>query len=277
MPFLFARLRGALRRTLKRPSPTAATFAGTLAYRPPIARQSMPGPVTDRLPHGVITAMEQSRKQMLDTIETETRLTAAYTGHATISARVMAALASVERADFVPEAARRYAYENGPLPIGFGQTISQPFIVALMTDLLAIAPDHRVLDIGTGSGYQTAVLSRLAQQVYTLERIATLAASAIERLHRLGHHNVEGQCGNGWLGWPEKAPFDRIIVTAAAPEIPPALLEQLQPGGRMVIPLGEPYGYQQLTVIDKAENGGIASRKLLGVAFVPLVNANSTD
>lgn len=216
--------------------------------------------------------MREAQQQMLDTIAAEARYTADYTGRSRFSPAVMQALAGVDRAVFVSPAYRDRAYDNGPLPIGDGQTISQPYIVALMTDLLDLTPDSVVLEIGTGSGYQAAVLAQLARQVYSLERFCGLAETARERFTRLGYTNIEVRCANGYNGWREKAPFDGIIVTAAAPDIPPALVAQLKPGGRLVVPVGPPYGYQVLMVVTRDAAGKIEQRKVLGVAFVPLID-----
>lgn len=177
---------------------------------------------------------------------------------------------SVPRHLFVPEELRAHAYDDSPLPIGEGQTISQPYIVALMTDLLDPQPGHSVLEIGTGSGYQAAILSQLVRQVYSIEVIPELAAEASERLQRLGYRNVSVKAGDGNAGWPEHAPYDGIIVTAAAAKVPAALLAQLRNGGRMVIPVGES-GSQELVLIEKSASGAIAERSILPVAFVPLV------
>jgi protein-L-isoaspartate(D-aspartate) O-methyltransferase len=181
----------------------------------------------------------------------------------------MAALGRVPRHRFV-EAAPATAYANRPLPIGHGQTISQPFIVALMTDLIEPRPDQVVLEIGTGSGYQAAVLAELVARVYTIEIVPELARSAAARLAELGYDGVEVRAGDGWHGWPEHGPYDAIVVTAAGPDIPPALVEQLKPGGRMVLPLRGAGGAEQLTVVTKRVDGGIDSRDVLPVMFVPL-------
>lgn len=214
---------------------------------------------------------------MLDDIRTETALTRHLTGRNGLDARVLDAIAHVPREQFVPHELRRAAFDNGPLPIGHGQTISQPFIVALMTDLLRPAADDRVLEIGTGSGYQTAVLALLCREVYSLDRIAALTDAARERLAGLDIRNVELQCGNGYLGWPAHAPYDGIIVTAAAPYVPAALVDQLRPGGRLVIPVGEPYGRQALMQVDKDAAGATSERRVLDVAFVPLVDAEDSS
>jgi protein-L-isoaspartate(D-aspartate) O-methyltransferase len=214
--------------------------------------------------------MKSPTDKMLRDIEDEVRYTRELVGRDALDPRVMAAMAEVPRHEFVPGHEQRYAYANGPLPIGHGQTISQPYIVALMTDLLDCGPEARVLEIGTGSGYQSAVLSRVVKQVYSVEVIGDLAAQAGERLARLGYANVLTRQGDGYLGWPEHAPYDGILVTAAAPSVPPALVEQLGAGARLVTPVGPPYGHQELLVIEKCADGSIRSRSLLGVAFVPL-------
>jgi protein-L-isoaspartate(D-aspartate) O-methyltransferase len=216
--------------------------------------------------------MNADIKRMLETIRQEARLTAVYTGRAQFADKVLSAMAEVNRADFVPQVAHSQAFTNSPLAIGYGQTISQPFIVALMTDLLDLSPDDRVLEIGTGSGYQAAVLAKLARQVYSIERIESLQESAASRLNQHGFYNVSCRHSNGYEGWPEQAPFDAIIVTAASASVPPALLEQLKPGGRMILPLAENGLYQQLTLITKNAQGETESKPLLAVSFVPLID-----
>jgi protein-L-isoaspartate(D-aspartate) O-methyltransferase len=193
------------------------------------------------------------------------------TGLARMSAAVRKAIGKVERHRLVPEASRELAYRNHPLPIGSGQTISQPYIVALSADLLQPKADDVVLDVGTGSGYQAAVLAECVKQVYSIELIDSLAGSAARRLAELGYHNVEVKTGDGYAGWAEKAPFDGIVVTAAAPRIPGALVEQLKPGGRMVIPVGGDGWVQYLKVVTKRADGGIEERDVIPVRFVPLV------
>lgn len=215
--------------------------------------------------------MDDGLQAMLETIRTEAMMTRRYTGRDHFSDSVMGAMAEVDRARFVPDHEHKLAYADGPLPIGFGQTISQPYMVALMTDLLDLRPAHRVLEIGTGSGYQSAVLARLAKQVYTLEKIPELAQSAHTRLRKLGYDNVETRCSNGYHGWQEKSPFDAIIVTAAASHIPDTLVKQLKPGGRMVIPVGQPLAQQELILLEKDQTGTTHRRRILAVAFVPLV------
>ena len=210
------------------------------------------------------------RNAMLDTIAALTRETRFETGRAAVGERVMAALNKVPRHRFVPSGEERYAYDNRPLPIGHGQTISQPFIVALMTDLLDLKAGDKVLEIGTGCGYQAAVLAELAREVYTIEIVVPLAKEAAARLMALGYHNVSARSGDGYLGWPEQAPFDAIMVTAGAREVPPALVQQLKPGGRLVIPVGPQWSGQELLVIEKDAGGRTATRKVLAVRFVPL-------
>ncbi|MDJ0806431.1 MAG: protein-L-isoaspartate(D-aspartate) O-methyltransferase [Gammaproteobacteria bacterium] len=208
---------------------------------------------------------------MLLEIEREVDYTRSMIGRSRLDERVMQAMKEVPRHAFVPSAAQDQAYYNGPLPIGHGQTISQPYIVALMTDLLEPRADHRILEVGTGSGYQAAVLSRLVAQVFTLEVIASLSQQARQRFDTLNYTNIRCRVGDGNAGWPEEAPFDGIIVTAAAPTIPQSLLEQLKPGARLVIPIGQPYYHQDLVLVEKADDGAISANSILGVAFVPLV------
>ena len=183
--------------------------------------------------------------------------------------RVLGAMRTVPRHLFVPPDLLELAYADRPLPIGHGQTISQPYIVAAMTELLQVGPDDKVLEIGTGSGYQAAVLAEIVGKVFTIEIVEPLAEDARERLRRLGYDNVEVRRGDGYYGWEEKAPFQGIIVTAAASHIPPPLLEQLQPGARMVIPVGPPLQVQMLMLIEKHLDGRIVQRSLMPVRFVP--------
>jgi len=219
--------------------------------------------------------MRPDTQQMLRDIEAEVRYTRHLIGRDAFDPRVMAAMAEVPRHDFVPEREQRFAYANGPLPIGEGQTISQPYIVALMTDLLGCGENDRVLEVGTGSGYQAAVLSRVVAQVYSVEIIPALAQRAAERLTRLGYDNVETRCVDGYLGWPEQAPFDGILVTAAAPSVPPPLIEQLNEGARMIIPAGPQYGRQELLMLEKRPDGSVRTSNVLAVAFVPLTRASA--
>jgi protein-L-isoaspartate(D-aspartate) O-methyltransferase len=195
--------------------------------------------------------MKKSMKRMLAEIEREAEYTRSLTGRKRFSSRVMEAMGKVPREQFVPADLRGYAFDNGPLPIGHGQTISQPYIVALMTDLLELQADHKVLEIGTGSGYQTAILSLLASQVYSIEVVQELGEASARCLQELGYTNISFRIGNGSAGWPEHAPYDAIIVTAAAAQVPQALIDQLTPGGRLVIPVGLPYMPQELMLVKK--------------------------
>ena len=210
------------------------------------------------------------RSRMVAEIERMARETARETGHDQFSAAVMAALRTVPRHRFVGAQQERSAYRNHPLPIGRGQTISQPYIVALSTHLVQPLGAHRVLEVGTGSGYQAAVLCELVQHVYTVEIIEELGREAERRLQAVGYRNVSVRIGDGHAGWPEHAPYDAIVVTAAATHIPPALVAQLKPGGRMVIPVGSQVHGQQLTLLQKAADGTITQRGILPVMFVPM-------
>jgi protein-L-isoaspartate(D-aspartate) O-methyltransferase len=212
----------------------------------------------------------EARRRMVEVIERHALRAGSMVGRAAIAEGVLAVMERVPRHEFVPERGRGLAYADRPLPIGYGQTISQPYIVALMTDLLDPEPGDRVLEVGTGSGYQAAVLAELVARVHTIEIVPELAASAGERLHRLGYDNIETRAGDGYYGWPEQAPFDGIVVTAAAGHIPPPLVRQLKPGGRMVIPVGGPFSVQQLTLVEVDAGGEVRTRQLLPVAFVPL-------
>ena len=216
---------------------------------------------------------EAKQARLLDEIADEARLTRKWTGRASFSDAVMEVMARVARHEFMAPKEAPFAYVNRPYPIGFGQTISQPYIVALMTDLLELTADARVLEIGTGSGYQTAVLASLAARVYSIEVILQLADAARRRLDRLGFKNVSVKTGDGREGWAEAAPYDAIMVTAAAQSIPPRLVDQLAPGGRMAIPVGERRGEQKLLLGTKDAVGDFKTRTVLGVAFVPLVTS----
>ena len=216
--------------------------------------------------------MNENIKYLIKDIETEVRYTASYIGKSKLDKRVMQAMASVPREMFVPKHLRSSAYDNGPLPIGHGQTISQPYIVALMSDLLALEPEHRVLEIGTGSGYQTAILGKLCAKVFSVERIAELTKLAEECFSQLDYKNIETRIGNGYLGWQEYAPYDGIIVTAAATHIPQPLIDQLKPGGNLVIPVGVSRFSQSLRLVKKNLNGEIETKNILDVVFVPMVH-----
>jgi protein-L-isoaspartate(D-aspartate) O-methyltransferase len=219
--------------------------------------------------------LSKQRQKLLAEIADDMAMTADTTGRAALSKRVAEVMVEVPRHEFVTENERLYAYSNTALPIGCGQTISQPFIVALMTDLLDPMPHHRVLEVGTGSGYQAAVLSRLVSAVYSIEVIPELAAGAQAKLQKLGYRNVAIKAADGAQGWPEHGPYDGIVVTAAAAAVPIALLEQLKPGGRMVIPIGEAVRYQTLVLVTKSAAGQVHERPVLSVAFVPLVSGAS--
>ena len=211
------------------------------------------------------------RARMVAEVEAMYAETQRETGLAAMSPAVRAALGKVERHRLVPNAQQPMAYRNQPLPIGGGQTISQPYIVALSTDLLQPRPEHVVLEVGTGSGYQAAMLAEIVQQVYTVELLEDLGRTAATRLGELGYRNVDVRIGDGYAGWPEKGPFDGVVVTAAAPRIPPALIAQLKPGGRMVIPVGGDGWVQHLKLVTKRADGGYDERNVIPVRFVPLV------
>jgi protein-L-isoaspartate(D-aspartate) O-methyltransferase len=217
---------------------------------------------------------QAERARMIRAIEADVTLTSARIGKGALTARVLAAMGRVARHEFVPPEQKPYAYENRPLPIGFGQTISQPYIVALMTDLLNVTRDATVLEIGTGSGYQAAILAELVKEVYTIEIIKPLADQATERFLHLGIANVSTRVGDGYYGWEEHAPFDGIVVTAAAGHVPAPLVKQLKPGGRMVIPVGGPFLTQQLMLVEKGEDGTVKTRQILPVAFVLLTGGH---
>ncbi len=210
------------------------------------------------------------RQHMIRLIEADVRVTSDYLRRSALDERVLDAMASVPRHEFVPPSLVGAAYRNRPLPIGHGQTISQPYIVAIMTDLLDLEPGQRVLEIGTGSGYQAAVLAEFGALVWSIEIIPELAEQAAERLPRLGYDRVETRTGDGYHGWPDAAPFDAIIVTAAASHVPPPLLQQLKPGARMIIPVGSPFSTQQLLLVTRNEDDQVRTRQVLPVSFVPL-------
>jgi protein-L-isoaspartate(D-aspartate) O-methyltransferase len=210
------------------------------------------------------------REAMLDAVRDSVRNSAEYTGRSELSDKVMDAMGAVAREEFVLPEYRHLAYRNTPLPIEAGQTISQPLIVALMTELLDPQPGDVILEVGTGSGYQAAVLAKLVKHVYSVEIVAELATSAAAVLQRLGYDNVTVRAGDGYAGWPQHAPFDGIVVTAAAEHLPPPLLQQLKPGGKLVIPVGEEHGYQELLVVEVDQTGKITRQSVLSVRFVPL-------
>lgn len=213
---------------------------------------------------------EKSRQQLINLIEENVRETAFYIGKSEFDSRVMDAMSRVPRHEFVPFLYRAEAYTNRPLPIGHGQTISQPYIVALMSDLLMLEPGFKALEIGTGSGYQAAILAELVDEVYTIEIIEPLAKKASHLLKRLGYKNIQSKFADGYYGWEEKGQFDVIIVTAAASHIPPPLIQQLKPGGRMIIPVGSRFMVQYLVLLKKDLDGIVSTRQILPVRFVPL-------
>ncbi len=224
-----------------------------------------------------VTAAEdytQQRQQMVAEIEADVAITTKYINKKSFEPAVIDAMNTVPRHEFVPQDMRSNAYENRPLAIGHGQTISQPYIVALMTDLLQPKPGHRVLEIGTGSGYQAAVLSQLVDEVYSIEIIEALGASTAKLLARQGYDNIKTRIADGYNGWPQNAPFDSIMVTAAISHIPPPLVEQLKNGGRMVIPVGTRFQTQYLTLVEKDLQGKITTRQLLPVIFVPFTGGH---
>ena len=210
------------------------------------------------------------REGMVAEIRADVIATRSYIGKGSLQPEVFTVLGRVPRHEFVPAEVRSEAYENRPLPIGFGQTISQPYIVALMTDLLEPGPEDMILEVGTGSGYQAAVLAEIVGQVHTMEIIPELAQQAAKRFARLEIANIQVRQGDGYFGWPDAGPFDGIIVTAAADHVPPPLVRQLKEGGRMVIPVGHRFSVQQLLLITKNKDGNLKTRQILPVRFVPL-------
>ncbi len=215
-------------------------------------------------------AYEEKRQQMLAVIQQTVKMTESYIGKSSLDRRVLEAMMAVPRHEFVPPGSRSYAYENTALSISHNQTISQPYIVALMTDLAAVTSESVVLEVGTGSGYQAAVLSELVSHVYSIEIVEPLGLQARLLLQNLGYDNVTVRIGDGYYGWPEHAPFDAILVTAAAKHIPEQLIQQLKPGGRLVIPVGKQRQSQSLRVLTKGADGKIEQRDVLPVVFVPL-------
>lgn len=211
-----------------------------------------------------------ARQRMVAEIVDDVVETASQLGRERLNPKVLDALRSVKRHEFVPQENRKRAYNNRPLPIGHGQTISQPYMVAVMTDLLDLKAGDKVLEVGTGSGYQAAILAELVDRVFSIEIIAPLGKDAGKRLRRLHYDNVETRIGDGYYGWKQQAPFDAIIVTAAASHIPPPLIRQLKPGGRMLVPVGSRFMTQELLLVEKSSTGDITTRQLLPVIFVPL-------
>lgn len=215
------------------------------------------------------------RETMIRAIEADVGATSIYIKKEALDPRVMEAMNTVPRHALVPINQRSHAYLNRPLPIGYGQTISQPYIVAIMTDLLNPQREHKILEVGTGSGYQAAILSRLVRQVYTVEVIEALGKRAKSDLAELGYDNIQTRIGDGYYGWKQHAPFDGIVVTAAASHVPPPLIQQLKPGGRIIIPVGSRFLTQQLLLIVKDEGGNLTTRQILPVLFVPLTGSHN--
>ncbi len=220
------------------------------------------------------TERADERAAMVDEITDMVRETSEFIGRPRLDARVLDTMRTVPRHVFVPEDEQARAYANRPLPIGFGQTISQPYIVALMTDLLEVGADARVLEIGTGSGYQAAILSRLVAQVSSIEIVPQLGERARTTLQTLGYDNIEVRIGDGYYDWKEQAPFDAIIVTAAASHVPPPLVHQLKPGGRMLVPVGSRFLVQELLLVEKSGSGEVTTRQIMPVTFVPLTGGH---
>ena len=244
----------------------AAALLPVLAVAPAAAGDSAPLPRAD--------GYAAPRQEMVRVIEEIAGYAPLSPGRRALSARVLGVMAEVPRHAFVPEALRDRAYDDRPLPIGYGQTISQPYIVALMTDLLEVDGDDVVLEVGTGSGYQAAVLAPLVKHVYTMEIVPPLADRAKGRLAAAGYANVTVRTGDGYYGWPAHAPFDGIVVTAASSHIPPPLVAQLRPGARMVIPVGAPFLVQHLVLVEKDLDGKVTTRLVLPVAFVPFTGGH---
>ena len=255
------RIRAATTRASTRPGAAASSKAAATTTSAPASQ-----PVKKWSPPR-FKARRVDRKAMVRTILRLYRLT---------DKAILNAMTAVPRHEFVPDRRARHAYVDTPLPIGYGQTISQPYIVAEMTRQLKLTPKSRVLEIGTGSGYQAAVLTEFTRHVYTIEVIKPLADAAAKRLKRLGYTPIHTRHADGYYGWPDKGPFDAIIVTCAAGQVPPPLIRQLAPGGRMVIPVGGSYSMQSLMLIEKDEAGKIRSRSLMGVTFVPFVRKDTS-
>lgn len=216
------------------------------------------------------------RQALVDELRLDSRVAEEY-GAPPISEAILASIGNVPRHEFVPVPQRHLSYQNHPLPIGAGQTISQPYIVALMTELADVSTDEIVLEIGTGSGYQAAVLSGLAAHVYTIEIVEMLGRRATEDLERLGYDNVTVRIGDGYAGWPDRAPFDAIVVTAAPDKVPQPLVDQLRVGGRMVIPVGGEYTIQTLKLLVKDADGALEEKNIIPVRFVPLTRDKDPD
>ena len=238
-----------------------------VAFRPALLAGAL---LAGAPPAGAGGDFEDMRRAMVEDIRLIARTVGPVAGKSAIGARVLDVMERVPRHLFVPEELKSQAYEDRPLPIGYGQTISQPYIVALMTDLLGLGEGDVVLEVGTGSGYQAAVLAHLVRRVHTIEIVPELAEISARRFERQGYMSISRRQGDGYYGWPEKAPFDAIVVTAAASHVPPPLIDQLKPGGRMIIPLGNPFFTQVLMIVEKGRDGAVRTRQVLPVRFVPL-------
>jgi protein-L-isoaspartate(D-aspartate) O-methyltransferase len=217
---------------------------------------------------------QQQRRALVDIIKADVERTRDFLKQESLDERVFDAIRKVPRHEFVSDDQRPYAYQNRPLPIGYGQTISQPYIVAVMTDLLELKKTDRVLEVGTGSGYQAAILAELADSVYTIEIVEELGKQAADNLKRAGYGAVHTRIGDGYYGWETAAPFDGVVVTAVASHIPPPLIKQLKPGGRMIIPVGAQFMTQYLVLVTKGADGKVTTRQILPVTFVPLTGAH---
>ncbi|MGD0959869.1 MAG: protein-L-isoaspartate(D-aspartate) O-methyltransferase [Methylomonas sp.] len=217
---------------------------------------------------------QEQRQAMVAAIKADVKATSDFLQQDSLDERVFDALGSVPRHEFVPEEQRSSAYENRPLPIGYGQTISQPYIVAVMTDLLKLKKTDRILEVGTGSGYQAAILAALADSVYSIEIIEGLGKQAAANLKRAGFDRVHTRIGDGYYGWESEAPFDGIVVTAVASHVPPPLIKQLKPGGRMIIPVGTPFMTQYLILVTKNADASVSTRQIAPVRFVPLLGGH---
>ena len=226
------------------------------------------------IPEASADEFNAARESLLNEIIQDVKRTGFLTSKTQLDKRVVQALKQVPRHKFVRSGDEDHAYENRPLPIGHGQTISQPYIVAIMTELLDVTENDKILEVGTGSGYQAAVLAVITKSVFTIEIIEPLANQAKERLRRLNYNNVQVKLADGYYGWEDQAPFDGIIVTAAPTQIPPSLIQQLKPGGKMVIPVGSQFFTQQLMVVEKLDNGKVRTRSVLPVSFVPLTGSH---
>lgn len=244
----------------------------------PLIKFILPGVIVFIAPVSYLLSAEdgyqKARQKLVSEIVDDVQETSIYLDKDALDPRVIEAMATVPRHEFVPLLQRPLAYLNRPLPIGHGQTISQPYIVAVMTDMLKPEPDHRILELGTGSGYQAAILSQLVKDVYSIEIVKPLGDEARQRFLSLNYANIHSRVGDGYYGWPETAPFDSIIVTAAASHIPPPLIKQLKPGGRMVIPVGSRFTVQSLVIVEKDIEGNLVTRQTLPVRFVPLTGGH---